>query len=86
MRILARKGLLTYSTAAVLILAGGVTPAGAAVLRAPGRTGPCPAAHPKPVSPGTKNTMLKGVAVTTGCIAWAVGSYSDGGRSARLLA
>jgi hypothetical protein len=29
--------------------------------------------------------MLNGVAVTTGCIAWAVGSYSDGGRSARLL-
>jgi hypothetical protein len=84
MRILARTSLLTYSAAAVLVLAGSMTPAGAA-LRAPGRTGPCPAAHPKPVSPGTKNTMLNGVAVTAGCTAWAVGSFSDGGPAQVLI-
>src|SRR6185437_8268394 len=83
MRILARRRSLTVSVLVVPVLAGagaGPDPA----LAVAGSASLCRAAHPKPVSPGTKNTMLNGVAVTAGCIAWAVGSYSDGG-AARLL-
>ena len=57
MRILPHKGLLACSTAAVLILAGGFTPAGAA-LSAPGPSGPCPVAHPKPVSPADLQNII----------------------------
>jgi hypothetical protein len=83
MRILARVGSLTCSVAVVLAGAGGAIPADAA-LAGQGGSGSCQAVRPKPVSPGTTSTMLNSVAVTAGCVAWAVGSYSDGG-AARLL-
>jgi hypothetical protein len=83
MRILDRTGSLTRSVLTVLILVGVVAVPDTA-LAGSGAAGSCQATDPKPASPGTKNTMLNGIAVTTGCIAWAVGSYSDGGP-ARLL-
>ncbi len=84
MRILVRTGSLAVSVATVLVLAGGLAGPDAALARS-GPSGSCPARKPEPVSPGTKNTMLNGVAVTTGCIAWAVGSYSDGGVAQVLI-
>jgi hypothetical protein len=84
MRILLGKGSLAWSVTTVLMLAVTATPAGAALTKS-GTSGSCQAAHPKPESPGTANTLLNGVAVTSGCIAWAVGSYSDGSGAQILI-
>ena len=63
MRILVRTGSLTLSVVTVLVLAGAVAGPDAA-LAGSRSSGSCLDRHPNPVSPGTKNTMLNGVAVT----------------------